>query len=409
MSCILNVKTIGIIGLCWSVLLSGCVGGETDSSADPDAFDNTAMLKNLADSVVIPSYTAFLNQLDTLTATTGSIQSYCDAIGTAEEAAFKTQVQSDWLSVAQLWQQTELWQLDPVSTLRNAIQPFDEDTALSTCGVDQALILAQGLDFEVATRAVNQRGLPALEYLLFNTSLDHTCPSQISETQDWNTRSDSERKQWRCEYALQIAVDLQVSTTQATQNWEVEGNNYRSTFLDPQNISTSITALSDALFYLDTVVKDIKVGRVVGLHSSCSSDICPEQVESPYAEQSYALIDSNLQGFLAVYQGGSESGFDDLIASKGFAEVNDRFIQLVATARTLIANQSVSLKQQVQAINDTQAVQACANDAANPSPNPTHPPCALQGYLKQVTDLLKTDFVTIVNTDLPQSAQSDND
>ena len=51
----------------------------------------------------------------------------------------------------------------------------------------------------------------------------------------------------------------------------------------------------------------------------------------------------------------------------------------------------------------------CLNSQANPEGVQTISVCSLHGYLKRISDSLRTEFITIVDVDLPTRAGGDND
>lgn len=397
------------------VLLAGCT---VDDSTAPGAdnggdFDVTAMLANVVDAVIIPNYEALEEAAAELAAGDGPIGAYCEAIGTGGEAAALESARQSWRSAMDAAQAGELHLLGPAAdngnALRNRIVSFGS-TSLSTCGVDQAVVLAdENPDFDVAGRAVNQRGLAAVEYLLFNEDLDHTCPSQITETADWNERPETERRQLRCDYASRLAADTHAAAGSILDAWQRDGGNYRSEYLDPVNADESFTALSDALFYLDTNTKDLKLGVPTGLNDQCSARSCPDEVESPYAAHSLANVATNLESFLEVMNGGTGPGFDDIMIAEGFEATAETFASQTADALELIETTNESLRDQAARIDSAEAETACINAFASPDTPSEFPACNLHGLLKRITDDLKSEFVAIVNVDIPTRAQGDND
>ena len=99
---------------------------------------------------------------------------------------------------------------------------------------------------------------------------------------------------------------------------------------------------------------------------------------------------------------------DDVIATKGneFVSVNDDIINNAEAAIAVIddlTSRSVSLYDSALAVDVT----ACENAVASPASGKTA--CHLFGYVKRITDSLKTDVVVLLNTDIPQNAQGDGD
>jgi predicted lipoprotein len=396
--------------------IAGCVdnSGGSNRAVTADNFDFVAMLANYADSIIVPNYESLADTSSLLATENGSIASYCSAIGSDNEASARGAAQAAWKTTMDAWQTTTLHELGPIqannNALRNRISSFARGSSLSTCGVDQAVVLANSNpNFSLSSRSANQRGLGAVEYLLFSDNLEHSCSSQITETTDWNTRPEVERKQLRCAYAQTLAGDINAAAQRVVKAWLIDADNYRSEFINPSSLDTNLKALSDALFYLDTETKDTKLGIPLGINATCSQPSCPEVIESPYAEYSLNNIAQNLRSFLNLLQGGSGLGFDDIIAQAGVAEVTELMRQNTEAAIGEINAMSTSLRQQAEGISNEEAAQTCLTAANTPDSQRSIPACNLYGYLRRVTDTLKVGFVAAVDVDLPDRAQSDND
>ena len=388
-----------------------------DDNTSAENFDFLGMMANYADNIMLPNYEALHSAAESLAAAEGVIATYCTSIDDTTTGPSEA-VTEAWLTLQAAVQRSEMHILGPVQenggALLNRINSYNS-TELSLCGIDQAVVLANNAaggngEFDITARTNNQRGVTALEYLLFDSELTHHCPSQIAETADWNQRPATERRQLRCAYAQTVAQDIANSGAELLQAWSSEGENYRLTFINPNNIEASLTALSDALFYLDLDVKDRKLGIPTGINNEdCSAIACADEIESPYAQASLTLIRHNLESFRTQLTGGSGLGFDDIISFAGVPELNTRMLAAVDAAISAIDNMDTPLAQQAAAIVDAEDEAACANALANPSTPSEQPACNLFGLIKVLTDDLKVDFVAAVNVDLPERGQSDND
>lgn len=405
-------------GLTLAALLpiAACVdnGSGGNRAVTVDNFDFVTMLANYADNIIVPNYESLADATRPLAVDSGSIAAYCSAIGSDNEANARSAAQATWKTAMDAWQTTTLHELGPIqannNALRNRISSYTRGSTLSTCGVDQAVVQANSNpDFNLSSRSANQRGLGAVEYLLFSDNLAHSCPSQITETADWDTRPETERKQLRCAYAQILAGDINAAAEKVVEAWLIDADNYRSQFINPAALDDNLKALSDGLFYLDTDTKDAKLGIPLGISAACSQSSCPEVIESPFAEYSLNNISQNLQSFLTLLQGGSGLGFDDIIAQAGVPEVTELMRQNTATAISEIDTMSSSLRQQAEGIANEEDAQTCLDAANTPDSQRSIPACNLYGYLRRVTDTLKVGFVAAVDIDLPDRAQSDND
>ena len=394
---------------------TACVDSGGGGSVVPEdsEFDFVGMMANYVDNVILPAYQRFAASTAAISSPTGPVASYCGSIGTVDEAVMLDSAREAWRTGMSDWQEAEAYLVGPATanggSIRNSIYSFFSGSPLSTCAIDQAVVLTQDPAFDINSRSFNQRGLDALEYLFFNDDLMHTCPVQIVETADWDLRPETERKQLRCEYALELATDLDQSVTQLLDQWQPTGGNFRSDFVDPQNIAENFQALSESLFYIELETKDAKLGVPTGIKNDCSQLTCPSAAESPYSDAALDNIRANLHGFRDGLMGGIGLGFDDIIAAEGFSSVNEAFLTNIDAAIVLIDSMNAPLLQQLEGIEQSGTDTECINSAANPETIQTVPVCSLHGILKRITDSLRTEFIVIVDVELPDRAGGDND
>ena len=389
---------------------SGESSGEAEAPTTPEVkeFDKVSMITQITDEVFIKNYASLNGSAALFSEAEGSLKTYCDSIGTDQELSARDAAQEQWRVTMADVQATEMHAFGPVAenggALRNRVHSYDFGT-LSTCGIDQAVVLAEGDGFDISTRSINQRGMSAIEYLIFNTDLNHTCASQVPETQSWNTRPDSERRAKRCDLAVQVAKDVAAAAREIDVEWQA----YRTGFIKQDNAGESLQLITDGLFALDKLTKDKKINVPLGLIDECSARTCPKLVESQYAENSYANVRANLLSFKKIFSGGEGFGFDDFIDNEGFPEVSLRVIENINATVAVVDAAEVSIRAEVASISTVADETACSNAFAAPDQPSQLNACRLAGSIKRITDDLKIDFVTIVGVMIPDSAQSDND
>lgn len=398
------------VALCLATMvLTGCADDSTGSSSR-QAFTFDELLLNITDNIILPNYNSAAKKSSLLTS---AVSNYCSAINTGNEGIFLSAAQIAWQNLMADIQTTELHVLGPITfdnaLLRSRIYSFYAG-ALNTCGTDQGVVRARTTtDFDINTRAITQKGAGAIEYILFNSDLNFSNNCNIPEADTWNNFSSTERKTARCEYAAIVAENIQQSIDAVVSAWHIDEGNYRSIFLNPDNVASSVSALSDALFFLDIDLKDNKLGIPMGINNNCNNIACPEQVESPYSQHSLTHIDNNLESFLQIFNGANGLGFDDLIIHSGFTDITIKFQDNINNAIAQTRSINSSLFAQATALDNNEKAADCINAANNPENSSNQSACTLFGLVKRINDDLKSDFVTIVNVDLPDRAQSDND
>ena len=375
-------------------------------------FNETALLSNLTNNVITPAYLNFETLANQLHLT---VDQYCSVEtsfnnGSATAAERDNELaaaQQSWHNSMEQWQKIEVMQLGPLienqSLLRNQIYSWP---VTSTCAVDQDVVYfnqgnINGEPYNIANRVATRRGLDALEYLLFNENLEHSC-SSTTAPDGWDNLTSAERRQQRCEFATEVASDIGQSSQILLNAWD-GANGYAASLLnaanepgsDFANAHEAVNRVSDAMFYIDSVTKDGKLGVPLGLfENDCQQSLCPQDLESQFAYQSLEHIRNNLISLKSLFTGevnNSEdtTGFDDYLIEEGASMTanNMRTAIDAAIADVEAYQQNLSLTLQN---NDAQVRE-------------TH------RKVKAITDQLKTDFINQLALELPATSAGDND
>ena len=374
------------------------------------AYDTRCMLTALADEVIIPSYAKLATEAREFSAEGGVLAKYCSAISSADEAQAFNTAETGWKDLVRAVQRAEMHAIGPATENGKALQyRLNSYMAgpISTCGIDS---IAAADNVDVAGRSLNARGIRAMDYLLFNSDLTHTCAPQVSATSGWNDLSESDRKIARCDAAVAIAGDISDAAEKIHTAWSTSGGNYRATYLEPSNTFQSLQATTDSLFYFEKGTKDAKLGKPLGIITACTNITCPESVEAPYSGMSLQNVITNIEIFTEMFSSNAETGFDAHLENEGWPEVSQAFKSNLAKAKELAESIDSSVASQVAAIQTGSDETECTNAFSNPDTvSESLPMCTLYGLVKRVVDSLKIDFVTIVNVDIPGGSQSDND
>jgi uncharacterized protein len=251
------------------------------------------------------------------------------------------------------------------------------------------------------TSLISNRGLGAAEYLLFYPGSDNACPdySAINKSGTWAALGAAEVATRKRAYAAAVAADVLNNTQKLLQAWDPAGGNFRQKLTQPgsgspyPNEHAALSAVWLGIFYVEWEVKDFKLGIPLGVSPDCATGLCPESLESRYANVSTANIRRNLVGFRRLFQGcGGKNtglGFDDWLDAVGASELRGRMLTALDGAQTAVDELNPPLEVSLTA--DTARVRD------------------VYAALKQLTDLLKSEFITVLDLDLPAGAGTDND
>jgi len=413
-------KRLIAVALSAVFVVTACGEDSTISSGDDfnkeqdtnTGFDQGQLVASLVDTVITPTFQEFSSlaasqqqaisdycqQEKSLADNNGSKQLVNDA---------KTLAKNSWRNAMNTWQQAEMMQLAPLTigdgALRNNIYSWPTQ---NTCGVDLDVTYfkagsVNGQTYDISKRTASRKSLLALEYLLFNDSLAHSCTG--STTPDsWNNQTEQYRKIARCEYAVEVAKDIEVNSQSLLTAWlgnnaDVVGyaNELKAAGTEGSEFATehhAVNKLSDALFYMDIFTKSAKLAEPVGIElNKCGSQPCPEVVEARYSHHSLENIVNNIQAFKLLMQGSEDNGigFRDYLIDVGDKVTADNLDENIEQVLSSAEAYQVSLAQTL-ATNPEQVVQ-------------THT------EVKNITDKLKSDFITSLALELPKTAAGDND
>ena len=394
---------------------SGSTGGvesgfeECMASAE-GPYDTRCMLTALADEILIPNYADLVSQSAKFSSEDGPLGGYCSAISTGDDSDAFSNAESAYRGLVEAVQRVEMHAIGPAANNSFALQyrlNSFMSGPISTCGIDS---VAASDNVDISARAASARGIRALDYLLFNTDLDHTCAPQVTATEGWNDLTQSERRSLRCDAAMLVASDIADAASSIHKAWQKTDGNYRAIFLEESNTFQSLQATTDSMFYLEKGTKDAKVGMPLGIIAACPDLTCPEFVEAPYSGNSLQNVITNLEVWSEMFSSNAETGFDAHIENEGWPEVSQEFKSSLAKALELANSIDESIASQVSDIQSESQETECTNAFSNPdTTSDAFPMCTLYGLLKRVVDSLKIDFVTIVNVEVPGGSQSDND
>ena len=340
-------------------------------------------------------------------AATGELTLATEALSKAPTDQNRAAAQEAWKKAIDIWQQAELFQFGPAATStsfggQNLRDPIYSWPLVSRCLVEQQIVSKSYLTPGLDAALINTRGLAAAEYLLFYTKADNGCATtvEINTSGSWASLSADELTARKVAYAHAVAVDLAAQTQALVDAWAPDKKNFFDKLASAgrgNNVYASdqvaLNAISDAMFYLDSETKDMKLGTPAGI-LECTTPTCPEAIESLFAGRSKQHIRNNLLGFRRLFQGcgadGAGAGFDDLLESLGVGE-------LAVEMRDHLAAAIAAL----DAIEEPTLEQALVDDL--PSVIAAHT------ALKLVTTDLKAQFVGVLDLEVPKRVEGDND
>ena len=411
MDMMLNKKAVMLAAL----LLMSCgtsnntsgTNNKPDESNDPNLALRRQILSDIGQHAVVASQSAFTEKasaLETATAAWAAAPTDTAARDTARDA---------WQQATAAWQVVEVMQIGPAGLMehtaggegvRDEIYSWPLN---NRCRVEVELV-NQGYTDAAAftTSLINTRGLDALEVLLFTTGAENACSTQhpINADGTWAALSEDEINARRASYAAVAAKLTREQAERLETMWSPQGQDFLKTLTSAGQGSAryattqeALNAISDAMFYLEKETKDMKLGEPIGL-INCEGVQCPAdatKLEFQIAPASKASVLANLRGFELIYHGGDPAttpdakGFDDLVRALGQGALADAVEADLKAAREAI--EAIPGDLQEALVNDPEAVITAFEK------------------LKAMLDRVKTEFISVLDLELPQRAEGDND
>lgn len=359
----LTKRTFIILLTALTCYISGC-SDETGKEKEVN-FDQQAMLTNIGQQIIFPNYANFRAKTNALQAavTTFATQPTIESLTTARAAHKEAYL---------AWQYVTLYEFGPAESLalRNNVNTFP--TRHTTI---ESKIASGDWDLESFT-SVDQKGLPALDYLLF-------AGADVNETLE--TYTTAEHAGNRMRYLQDVTTDLNQLAEAVYKGWNPQQDNYLGTF----STTTGNSAGSPLSLFVNQfnegyeMIKNKKLGLPLGIRSIQNEPI-PGAVEAYYSGISLELMEANLRSVEASFKG-EVNGTD----GPGLADYLDAIYQAGNIQDDLSSDILAQLNKAQQAVGsiNNPLSEAVVNDAQT----------ARQAY-EELQDL-----VVLIKTDMPSA------
>ncbi len=376
----------------WALLwvLLGCDrGADGGGAVDPADDARRAVLASLGERVIRPAYAEFA------TAAAG-LRDACAALAAAPgDAEALAAAQAAWRAAMDRWQVAEMMLLGPAGP-KDRVGGEDRRAAIyawptvNACRVDQEIAAAGYRSPDFFARSLpNVTGLGALESLLFRRGPENVCPPQVAINREgtWAALDPAEIGRRRAEYARAAAAEVARHAEALAAAFADLARHLADAGRPGSRYPSTRRALDDlfaALFYLDLMVKDVKLAGPAGIADGRDAPPCPDCVELPWSRHSRAALAANLLAAERLLLGDPPDtpGFDDLVPGRIAAGL----------AADLAAARA--------------AVDALPDEVVAGDPGPVR---AAHAAVKRVTDRLKREVVTALTLTVPREGAGDAD
>ena len=384
-------------------------------STNQGKFSQQKMLFNIGKNVVIPGLIRFDKSLTKLEK---SNNVYCEIVDTQTEDQavldiLKANLQNDWKEVMKAYHYIEAFKIGPLADKQNdgelPLSLYSWPNEINTCRVDvEVFKFSQASDYVLQTRNTT-RGLDALGSLLLTADDKHNCRSD-RYLRSWPSKTLPEKRADRCGYTKLVIEDLKNNGLKVLNEWTKEENNYLTEFINENDVLENINKVSNALFFIESVVKDIKLGQTTGIQSKQPSTF-PEIAEhQQLPSMSIEALKENVQAFLNIFNGTTTEGLngfglDDYLKSLDHEnialDINKEAKEILESLNKLPKNESI--QNLVKSYDKADCLESTSDNRIVEA-------CALYKDVKGLTDILKTRLVLALGEgSAPRQSQGDMD
>jgi hypothetical protein len=290
------------------LMLTACDDSKIDEGVE---YDRTAFLENLADNIIIPSFTDFnnkVNDLNTAVLAFETAQSESNLVLTQEK------LKAAWLS----YQYVAYLEVGPSAALffREEVNIFPSDTIAISSKIENADYVFSGAS------NIDVKGFPAIDYLV--NGVGTTNGDRL------NFYTDEAQGELRIGYVKAVTAELKRIANTVQEVWPA----YRETFVTA--LGTDIGSSTGILVnefnkQFDLRLKNGKVGIPSGVKSFERTN--PDKVECLYGGYSKELAMASAQAALIIFKGQhfggttDGEGFDNYLNALN-AEVNGQALSI---------------------------------------------------------------------------------
>lgn len=362
------------------------------------------LLKRLGDDLSIKAKD-FQTTANTLAEST---LAYCEA-PSAESLA---NAQNAWRSTMDAWQYFEVFQIGPVAenakVLKFNIYAWPDPA--NYCRVDEEALKASKTASYKLPPNYNRKGLQAIEYLLFDSSLGSRCAAGSATVNEWSALPTETKVATRCAYLKALTNEVAAQGATLQSKWGVPGANYLTQILaDNDKVNQTIQTLYEAAFYVDLEIKNQKLAGPAGIDTRYCNKVpeaCPENAEFVYSNHSRQAVNVNIAAFVDMLFGSAKSGraggLSALVRAEGNGAANAVVDRTEAIAATLAAQTAEDPESTLDQLIAKFAKENCDLSSASWI-------CQTRNGIRQIFTDLKGEYAAILKVKAPSAAAGDND
>lgn len=369
------------VGALWA-----CGGNSSDTPAptptnptDQASSDRKAMLTNIADNIIVPSYANFKTKFDLMLTKS-------DAFAVKPDKASLTDFRQAWVDAYTEWQKVELFDVGPAeqNTLRNFFNIYPTDVT----GIEAYVTAGTGA-FDVPASYPKQ-GFPALDY--FINGLGTTDDAIVAR---YTTAADAAK---RLAYLKRLTTQMNTQFSSVYTAWTTGG--YRDTFINCTALNAGCSTSKLVNGYVLNYERYLRSGKF-GIPSGAMSNgtVSPDKVEAYYKKDlALTLAKTAHQATVDFFNGkGVKTGQEGPSLKTYLNSLGAKDSSTGASLVDIINKQFEAVNQQLTTLKPNLSDEIKTNDAAV---------VLVYTQMQKAVRMLKVDMTTVMSITI---TYTDND
>lgn len=276
---------VSLIGMMLAVtVIVSLAAAQNDGTSQTEGFDRYAMTANLVNHIIIPQHEAFITATESLTQ---AASAFADAPTAATLDAF----QAAWLNAALAWEPVSLYGLSDIMAVASQVNK----TPVNERFVERFIAEEPVIDAAfIGTIGSTSKGLPAIEYLIFDLAGDALVLERMTT---------GERAEARRAYAAAASEALVANGVDLLAWWRIQAEPLQGESPAPgydlENLLQMIT--NEAILSVQNVYQ-FRLGVPIGI-ATAADDPNPELVISRRSSSDLARTRAALLAFRDLFNG----------------------------------------------------------------------------------------------------------
>jgi hypothetical protein len=347
-----------------------------------------------------------------------AVANYCSALENATSESYKSdevlglksQAQQAWLAAMGSYHQIFTAPFGPVyENARDIANNIYSWPLMNECGMHVEMVDIKTSGQFNSKTLYSSKGLMAVEFGLFKDLETTTCNTRnkaFNKVHDWLKNDEFSKTKDMCGLAKVAAQGVQVQSEKLVQAWALDSGNFTRRMVDGSEFESFkfvLNRITDGLFTMMEGVKDVQLGKPMGLHKDCldASGKCVNDIENKWSQTGLNALEKQFEGLdMILNQGGlgaylTAQGFPGIYQS--LVDQNQIILDQIAGVKKL-----GTLNEQIQNLNVTD----CENTTET---NNLVPVCAVQRQTRVLAQTFRSEFFPALILDAPLVYQGDND